>query len=120
VSRPAIVFDLDGTLVDSLGDIVASFRWAFGEFGLEAPSEAVVRPRSDCRWRRCTRASPRRRRRCLGRGVPASLPAAPRGALARVPGRAGGARELRARGYALAVATTKRSDMADRLVRRWA
>lgn len=39
----AIVFDLDGTLVDSLPDIVWSFRAAFEDGGLPVPSEAAVR-----------------------------------------------------------------------------
>lgn len=43
--RQAILFDLDGTLVDSLPDIVASFRQAFTEQGLDAPPEAEVRAR---------------------------------------------------------------------------
>ena len=41
--RPVIVFDLDGTLVDSLADIIASFRHAFGELGLEQPDAMAVR-----------------------------------------------------------------------------
>jgi phosphoglycolate phosphatase len=36
--RPTIVFDLDGTLVDSQRDIVNSFLYAFDELGLERPS----------------------------------------------------------------------------------
>lgn len=43
MGRPVIVFDLDGTLVDSLEDIIYSFRHAFGEHGLEAPEEKAVR-----------------------------------------------------------------------------
>lgn len=39
----AIVFDLDGTLVDSLPDIVWSFRAAFDDGGLPVPSDAQVR-----------------------------------------------------------------------------
>lgn len=41
--RPTIAFDLDGTLVDSLPDIVASFLHAFDARGLPRPSEAAVR-----------------------------------------------------------------------------
>lgn len=40
--RPVIVFDLDGTLVDSLPDILTSFLHAFDEVGLPAPSESAV------------------------------------------------------------------------------
>jgi phosphoglycolate phosphatase len=39
------VFDLDGTLIDSLPDIVWSFRAAFEAEGLPAPAEAEVRAR---------------------------------------------------------------------------
>lgn len=38
LKRPTVVFDLDGTLVDSLQDIVNSFLHAFGPLGLPAPS----------------------------------------------------------------------------------
>ncbi|RZO53402.1 MAG: HAD family hydrolase, partial [Sandaracinaceae bacterium] len=31
-----VIFDLDGTLVDSLDDITAALARAFGELGLEA------------------------------------------------------------------------------------
>lgn len=41
--RPVIVFDLDGTLVDSLPDILRSFLLAFEAEGLPAPSEADAR-----------------------------------------------------------------------------
>ncbi|MBB6097234.1 phosphoglycolate phosphatase [Deinobacterium chartae] len=39
----AIVFDLDGTLVDSLGDISAAFRRAFETHQLTVPEEQEVR-----------------------------------------------------------------------------
>jgi len=44
-ARRAVVFDLDGTLIDSLPDIVWSFRAAFDAEGLPAPDEADVRAR---------------------------------------------------------------------------
>jgi hypothetical protein len=40
---PAIVFDLDGTLVDSIPDIVDTFRATFAEVGLVAPDGEQVR-----------------------------------------------------------------------------
>ena len=40
----AICFDLDGTLVDSLGDIINSFRAAIAEQGFPEPAPDVVRP----------------------------------------------------------------------------
>jgi|GEM_PF-181692 len=117
MSRPAIVFDLDGTLVDSLPDIVFSFRWSFGALGLEAPPEAAVRAQV---------------------GLPLEAMYALFAPLAAVPDLAAGYRRhyaehlanrsrpfpgvevllgaLRERGYALAVATTKQTPMALRLV----
>ncbi len=41
--RPVIVFDLDGTLVDSLPDILSSFLRAFEHEGLPAPDEDAAR-----------------------------------------------------------------------------
>ncbi len=41
--RPAIVFDLDGTLVDSLDDILDSFLAAFAAVGVTAPARAAAR-----------------------------------------------------------------------------
>jgi phosphoglycolate phosphatase len=49
-------------------------------------------------------------------GLPAPLPAALHADLAAVPGRGRGAGDAAARGFRLAVATTKRSDMAHRFV----
>lgn len=40
--RPTVVFDLDGTLVDSLPDIVTSFLAGFAARRLEAPSRQAV------------------------------------------------------------------------------
>ena len=117
MKRPAIVFDLDGTLVDSLPDIVASFRWAFSEVGLQTPSEEAVRAGVglplEAMFARfapgdavaALAAAYRRHypQHCADRtrpfpGVPELLAA------------------LRANGYATAVATTKRSAMALHLV----
>lgn len=42
--RPkTIVFDLDGTLVDSLPDIINSFRYGFAKLGLSVPDATAVR-----------------------------------------------------------------------------
>jgi phosphoglycolate phosphatase len=118
MSRPTIVFDLDGTLVDSLPDIVASFRYAFAELGIEAPSAAAVRSEVGLPLEAM-----------YGRFAPHDSVAALAAAYRRhypehfadrsrpYPGVPELLAELRARGYALAVATTKRSDMATRFVR---
>jgi len=113
----AIIFDLDGTLVDSLPDIIGAFCDAFVELGFAppegervrshiglplemmfaafAPSAAVeglsaaYRRLYPQRFTRLTRPYP---------GVPEALAS------------------LRARGYRLGVATTKRTEMAQRLL----
>ncbi len=38
-----IIFDLDGTLIDSAPGILRCFRHTFGALGIEAPSEAALR-----------------------------------------------------------------------------
>lgn len=110
-----IVFDLDGTLVDSLADITASFQYAFASQGLPVPGDAEVHA-------------------LMGKPLEvmyehfapthvAALCAAyrehyPRNFINRsrlYPGVLGVLRTLRERGYRLAIATTKRSDMARRL-----
>ena len=117
MKRPAIVFDLDGTLVDSLPDIVASFRWAFGEVGLQAPAEEAVRAEVGLPLEAM-----------YARFAPADTVAALAAAYRRhypqhfaertrpFPGVPELLAALRAHGYATAVATTKRSAMALRLV----
>ncbi|MGJ8545792.1 MAG: HAD-IA family hydrolase [Sulfitobacter sp.] len=37
-----VIFDVDGTLVDSQGDIVAAMRAAFAQAGVDAPSRAEI------------------------------------------------------------------------------
>lgn len=44
MTRRAICFDLDGTLVDSLPDIIGGFRSAIAEQGLPVPGADEVRP----------------------------------------------------------------------------
>jgi len=43
VSVKTLVFDLDGTLVDSFDDIVLSFQYAFRTLGLPLPASGAVR-----------------------------------------------------------------------------
>ena len=40
-SRPALLFDLDGTLVDTIALLLASMRHAFATVGVPAPSDAA-------------------------------------------------------------------------------
>ena len=111
-----ILFDLDGTLVDSLPDIIDSFLHGFTHLGLPAPAYAEVRALIgqplDFMY---TQFAPEH--------VPALCVAYrehyPRNFLNRsrtFPGVERVLRTLRERGYLLAVATTKRSDMARRFV----
>lgn len=118
MSRPrAIVFDLDGTLVDSLPDIVGAFRDAFAEHGLQAPPEQAVRDQVGLPLEtmyacfappECVAAlSASYRRLYPQRFTRHSRP---------FPGVPETLATLRARGFRLAVATTKRSAMAERLI----
>jgi phosphoglycolate phosphatase len=118
MTRPrAIVFDLDGTLVDSLPDIVGAFRDAFVELGLAAPAADEVLEHVGLP---------------LEQMYASFAPAAQVGPLAAAyrrlypqrftrtsrpfPGVVAALAVLRARGFRLAVATTKRTDMALRFV----
>ena len=114
---PVIVFDLDGTLVDSLVDIIASFRQAFGEFELEVPDEAAVRaligrPLDEMYARFAPAARVSGLSASYRRHYPKNFTRNSR----IYPGVVGVLGELRDRGYRLAVATTKRTEMALALV----
>jgi len=114
----AIVFDLDGTLVDSLPDIVFSFQEACVKVGLVRPSEAEVRTligRPLSEMAEVFTDAP---------DVISAVETAYRqiyplhftDRTRPFPGVVEVLRELRSLGYLTAVATTKRSDMAQRLV----
>ena len=116
--RPrAIVFDLDGTLVDSLPDIVGAFRDAFAEVDLAPPAAEAVRARVGlpleamyadfAPQERIAELVGAYRRLYPQRFARTSRP---------FPGVAEVLAELRGHGFRLAVATTKRSDMAHRFV----
>ncbi len=111
-----LVFDLDGTLLDSLTDIVLSFQYAFKVLGLRPPSEAEVRAQ-------------------IGRPLEAMVSSFMGTHIAAIcaiycehypkhfaehtvpkPGVEALLQELRARGYTLVVATTKRSTVARELL----
>jgi phosphoglycolate phosphatase len=110
---PTLVFDLDGTLADSLSGIIQSFRDSFGALGLEAPTPEQVRaeiglPLEDMyltfappeampalvAWYREDYAAHLAERSQLYPGVREVL------------------QDARAHGYRIAVATTKRSGVA--------
>jgi phosphoglycolate phosphatase len=118
MTRPrAIVFDLDGTLVDSLPDIVGAFRDAFVEAGLAAPAADEVRQHVGlpleqmyASFAPAVQVAPLAaayRRLYPERFTRSSRP---------FPGVVAALAALRARGFRLGVATTKRTDMAVRLV----
>ncbi|HYO58179.1 HAD-IA family hydrolase [Archangium sp.] len=111
-----IVFDLDGTLVDSLPDIIASVQHGFTSLGLPAPADAEVRalighpleamyahfaPAHTASL--CAIYREHYARNFVNRSRP-------------YPGVVELLRTLRERGYKLAIATTKRTDMARRFV----
>lgn len=111
------MFDLDGTLVDSLPDIVASFRYAFGAAGFEPPTETAVRAEIGAPLEAMYAVFAERER--VPELVTAYREHYPRHFTDRTrpyPGVPGLLGELRARGYRLGVATTKRSAMARELV----
>src|SRR5690349_7866687 len=107
-----IVFDLDGTLVDSLPDIIASFQYSLTSLELPTPSDAEVRmligqPLEDMYAHfapahvttLCAIYREHYPRNFVNRSRP-------------YPGVIELLRTLRERGYKLAIATTKRTDMA--------
>lgn len=116
--QPVIAFDLDGTLVDSLDDIIDSFRQAFGELGLEAPEEAAVRlligKPLDEMYGQFVEAS---RVSALSASYRRHYPKNFTRNTRIFPGAVEVLGELRSRGYRLAVATTKRTEMALALVK---
>jgi phosphoglycolate phosphatase len=113
---PTVLFDLDGTLVDSLADIITSFQHGLSHLGLPVPDEREVRalvgrPLDEMYA-------------CYAKDRVPELCAVYREHYARnfvtrsrpYPGVPELLGTLRARGYALAIATTKRTDMARRFV----
>lgn len=117
MKRPALVFDLDGTLVDSLTDIVKSFVAAFEALGLEAPPEEEARSLVGLTLEDMyARFAPAELVDDLCRAYRDHYPRHYTDNTAPFPGVTEALAELRSRGYLLAVATTKRQFMADGLV----
>ncbi|MEJ2357157.1 MAG: HAD-IA family hydrolase [Deinococcales bacterium] len=115
--RPVIVFDLDGTLVDSLPDIVASFLQAFPAVGLAAPEEGAVRATLGQPLETMYRAfAPTEHVDALCDSYRAHYDAHMADHSRPYPGVPELLTELGRRGYLRAVASTKRTDTARRLV----
>ena len=116
--RPrAIVFDLDGTLVDSLPDIVGAFQDAFVDQGLAAPAVEAVRGRVGLPLEAMYAGfAPPERIDALVEAYRRIYPQRFTRTSRPFPGVPELLAELRDRGFRLAVATTKRSDMATRFV----
>ncbi|RYZ36197.1 MAG: HAD family hydrolase [Myxococcaceae bacterium] len=111
-----ILFDLDGTLVDSLPDIIGSFLHGFTHLGLPVPPVAEVRALIgqplDVMYTRFAPEHVTNLCAAYREHYPLNFLNHSRP----FPGVERTLRTLRERGYLLAVATTKRSDMARRFV----
>lgn len=113
----AIVFDLDGTLVDSLPDIVGAFRDTFVEAGLPPPPADAVRDLIGLPLEEMYDAlAPAARVADLAAGYRRIYPTRFTRHTRPFPGVPEALAILRSRGFRLAVATTKGSELARRLV----
>ena len=114
----AVVFDLDGTLVDSLADIVWSFRAAFEALDLPVPSDDDVRATigAPLEAMAATFLDDPRYVTPVCDGYRRIYPDHLADRTRPFPGVLDLLDDLRAAGYRTAVATTKRSWMASRLV----
>jgi phosphoglycolate phosphatase len=117
-AHKAVVFDLDGTLVDSLADIVWSFRAAFDALGLAVPDDADVRARIGAPLEEMAAAFLDDASLVTGvcDGYRRIYPHHLADRTKPFPGVLDLLSDLRAAGFLTAVATTKRTAMAMRLV----
>jgi phosphoglycolate phosphatase len=113
-----IVFDLDGTLVDSLPDILRSFRRSFEVLGLPVPGEDAVREHVGKPLEEMyAHFAPEGHVEALAAEYRRYYPKHFTDHSRPFPGVLELLGTLRAEGYLIAVATTKRSDMARALVK---
>ena len=111
--KPTVVFDLDGTLVNSLPDIIASFQYVLRKAGLTPPSEndmakLIGLPLAEMFRRAAPGASADSLSEAYRRHYRAHMTDNSR----TYPGVAEVLGELRGRGLSLIVASTKRSHTA--------
>ncbi|MFY2562197.1 HAD family hydrolase [Corallococcus terminator] len=111
-----ILFDLDGTLVDSLPDIIDSFLYAFPANGLQAPTYAQVRALIGLPLDIMYAEFAPQHVPALCASYREHYPLNFHKRSRPYPGVLELLRTLRERGYLLAVATTKKSPMARRFV----
>ncbi len=114
--KPTVVFDLDGTLVDSLADITASFRHVLRAFGLPEPDDRAMagligRPLVEM----FRRAAPGADAEALAEAYRAHYREHMADRSRPYPGVPELLARLRGEGYALVVATTKRTATARKL-----
>ncbi len=113
-----IVFDLDGTLVDSLPDILHSFQRSFEVLGLEVPDEAAVREQVGKPLETMyAHFAPEGHVEALAAEYRRYYPKHFTDHSRPFPGVLELLGTLKRKGYLIAVATTKRSDMARAFVK---
>lgn len=116
VALQTLVFDLDGTLVDSLRDITLSFQYAFRVLGLSVPAASAVRAHIGRPLEDMFAAFSETHIAALAAVYCAHYPQHFADHASAQPGVAETLEALRWRGYKLAVATTKRTFVAEGLL----
>ena len=116
VDLQTLVFDLDGTLVDSLHDIVLSFQYAFRVLGLPVPAAAAVRAHIGRPLEDMFAAFTETHLAALTAVYCAYYPRHFADHAHAQPGVAETLEALRWRGYKLVIATTKRTFVAEGLL----
>ncbi|CAN5484351.1 HAD family hydrolase [soil metagenome] len=109
---PTIVFDLDGTLVDSLEDIFLSFQHSFTVYSLPVPEARAIKDEICKPLEDMFAVFAPAHVEALSRAYRSHYPEHFTDHSSLYPGVRELLKELRRRGYRSAVATTKRSDMA--------